>query len=368
MPFQTQAAVVRKQGGPFVFEKIELDDPRPDEVIVRMIASGICHTDIAARDGSLGMNFPAVFGHEGAGIVEIVGADVRKVRAGDKVVLSFSSCGYCAHCRADRPSHCDSFDGLNFDGARPDGSPSIRDARGRPVSGLFLGQSSLAFHALTRERNLIMVDAGQDEMALLAPFGCGVQTGAGTVLNELKPGAGDAVAVFGTGAVGLSALMAARMAGAGLIVAVDIVPFRLEVARKLGAHLALDARGEDVLARIRELAPKGVDHAVETTGHSRVIDQAIRTLGPEGNLSLVGISADAPDELITPQRPGPGQKVFYTVAGDSNPQKFIPFLIEAFRNGKFPVDALERQYPASRINEAVSDSLSGLVIKPVLRF
>ena len=282
----------------------ELDEPlRSDEVLVRIIASGICHTDIAARDGSVGLEFPVVLGHEGAGIVEKVGAGVRRVRAGDKVVLSFGSCGSCTNCRGGHPANCDTFDGFNFEGTRPDGSFTIRDARAKPVYGCFFGQSSFAFRSLTRVRNLLAVDAStDDEIALLAPFGCGLQAGAGTVLNELRPHRGDAFAVFGAGTVGLATLMAARMAGAAPIVAVDVVPFRLELARKLGADLALDGRDEDVCARIKELAPKGVDHAVETTGLSRVIDQAIRTLGPKGNLSMLGISADAPGERITPPK------------------------------------------------------------------
>jgi aryl-alcohol dehydrogenase len=361
--------VVRECGGPFVFEDIELDDLRSDEVLVRIIAAGICHTDIAARDGSLGVNLPAVLGHEGSGIVEKVGEKVGRVHAGDKVVISFSSCGACVNCRRNHPAHCRSFDELNFESVRPDGSHTIRDAEGKPVSGCFFGQSSFALHSLTRERNLILVDAATDDkLALLAPFGCGVQAGAGTVLNELRPNPGETFAVFGAGTVGLSALMAARIAGATPMVAVDVVPFRLELARRLGADFTLDARSGDVCARIREITGGGVDHAVETTGLSRVIDSAIRTLGPKGSLSMLGVSADAAGEQVTPSNPGKGQKVFYSIAGDSNPQKFIPFLIQAYREGRFPVDALVRQYESSKINEAVRDSLSGLIIKPVLRF
>ncbi len=369
MPIPTRAAIVRERGGPFIFEEVELDDPRPDEVLVRMVACGICHTDIAARDGLIGTEFPAVLGHEGAGVVEKVGANVGRVRAGERVVLSFSSCGQCSNCRRGRPARCDSFDELNFEGKRPDGSTSIRDAKGKPISGSFFGQSSFAFRALTHERNLVAVDAStDDELALLAPFGCGVQAGAGTVLNELKPRPGDSFIVFGIGTVGLSALMAARISEAAPIVAVDTVASRLELARKLGADFTVDARTEDVGRRIREIAARGVDYAVETTGLSKVIDQAIRSLGPNGKLSKLGIPMDAPGEQISPPKPGPGQMVFYSIAGDSNPQKFIPSLIKAFREGKFPVDALVQEYPASEINEGVRDSLSGFVVKPVLRF
>ncbi len=368
MTLLTRAAVVNRPGGDFSFEEVEIDDPRPDEVLVRIVACGICHTDIAARDGLLGMRLPAVFGHEGAGIVESVGKDVVRVRPGDKVTLSFSSCGECSGCRSGRPARCSVFDQLNFGDARPDGSPTIRKAGGRPVGSSFFGQSSLAYYALTRERSVIPVEAADnDELALYAPLGCGMQAGAGTVLNELKPRPGESVVVFGAGTVGLSALMAARMAGAAPIVAVDVVSSRLKLALGLGATLAVNARSEDVGARLREAVGE-VDHAVDTTGLSRMIDTAIRALGPGGKASLLGVSADGPDERVTPKSPDPGQTVFYSVAGDSDPQTFIPFLIRSYREGKFPFDRLIREYPASKINEAVRDSLSGVTVKPVLRF
>jgi len=368
MTVRARAAMVFREGGPFTFGDVEIDDPRSGEVLVRIVASGICHTDIAARDGLFGLQFPAVFGHEGAGIVEKVGKGVDRVRVGAQVVLSFSSCGKCSGCVAGRPAHCSAFDELNFYGARTDGSPSIRDLKGMPVAGFFLGQSTLARYALTRERNVIVVDAvDEDDLAGFAPLGCGVQTGAGTVLNELMPGPGESVVVFGAGAVGLSSLMAARMAGAQPIVAVDVVPSRLELARELGAALVIDGGREDVAARLRETVGE-VAYAVETTGISRVIDQAIRSLGPTGKISLVGISADDPDERISQKMPGPRQTVINSIAGDSNPQEFIPFLIKRCREGRFPFRKLIREYPASEINEAVRDSLDGVTVKPVIRF
>jgi aryl-alcohol dehydrogenase len=368
MTVGARAAVVHQRGGDFAFEDVEIDSPRPDEVLVRMVASGICHTDVAARDGLLAQTFPAVFGHEGAGIVESVGTDVVRISSGDKVVLSFSSCGQCPRCHDGHPAHCLAFDELNFDGARTDGSPTIRDAEGKPVGGCFLGQSSFAYYALTRERNVIPVEtADNDELAMLASLGCGVQAGSGTVLNELRPQPDESVAVFGAGTVGLSAVMAARLIGASPIVAVDIVPSRLELARELGATFTINGRDEDVGSRLRKIAGD-VDHAVETTGFSRVIDQAIRSLGPRGSASLLGISADDTDERVSPVSPGPNQTVFYSIAGDSDPHRFIPFLIRCYREGKFPFNKLIREYTARRINEAVRDSIKGITVKPILRF
>ena len=368
MAMRTRAAVVRHPGGDFEYEEVELESPRPDEVLVRMIACGVCHTDIAARDGLFGLRFPAVLGHEGAGVVEAVGNKVSRVRAGDRVVLSFGSCGHCAGCKKGHPARCLEFDEINFGGSRVDGSQNIRDSKGRPVTGSFFGQSSFSYHALAGERNLVPVDAAdEDQLAVFAPLGCGVQAGAGTVLNELKPVPGESAAIFGAGAVGLAALMAARIAGAGPIVAVDIIPSRLELALQLGASVVIDGRKEDVGAKLRQTIG-AVDHAVETTGVPRVVDHAIRSLGPRGKISLLGIPVNDPEDPVSPMRTGPGQTAVHSIAGDSNPLEFIPFLIRSYLEGRFPVDRLIREYPASKINEAVEDSLKGITIKPVLRF
>jgi aryl-alcohol dehydrogenase len=368
MPIRTRAAVVSQPGGPFLFQDVELDGPRPGEALVRIIGCGICHTDIAARDGLFGLDFPAVFGHEGAGVVESVGSEVARVRPGERVAISFASCGECSNCLAGHPAHCTAFDELNFRSTRPDGSSAIHDAGGASVGCFFFGQSSFAYQALALERNLVPVDAGDnDELAIFAPLGCGVQAGAATVLNELKPRRGQSFVVFGAGTVGLSALMAAHMAGARPIIAVDKVASRLELAIELGATHVLNTGDEEIGPRLREQAGP-VDHAVETTGVSRLIDQAIGSLGPFGKMSMLGVTHEDPCERVTSKSPGPNQRVFYSIAGDSNPQQFIPYMIRCYREGKFPFNKLIREYPASEINEAVRDSLAGAAIKPLLRF
>ncbi|MEN6485861.1 MAG: zinc-binding dehydrogenase [Syntrophobacteraceae bacterium] len=210
-----------------------------------------------------------------------------------------------------------------------------------------------------------MREIDENELALYATLGCGIQAGAGTVLNELKPRANEPVAVFGAGTVGLAAVMAARMAGAAPIAAVDIVPSRLELAEELGATIVVNAANEDAGKRLREIVG-GVAGAVETTGRSRSIDTAVKSLGPGGSLSLLAVPAD--EERVSPQSPGPGQRVFNSVAGDSDPQMFIPFLIHCRQEGKFPFHRLIREYRASEINAAVQDSLDGVTIKPLLRF
>jgi aryl-alcohol dehydrogenase len=212
------------------------------------------------------------------------------------------------------------------------------------------------------------VDAvDNDELALFAPLACGVQAGAGTVLNELKTRMGESFAVFGAGTVGLAALMAANMAGAAPIIAVDTVASRLELAKELGATHAMYAQPGKTVPGLKEFAGK-IDHAVETTGIPRVIDQAIKSLRPDGKMSMLGIAREDHGNRVVPQSPGPGQSVFYSIAGDSNPEEFIPSMIKCYRQGKFPFPGLIRQYPASEINQAIRDALDGSTVKPVLRF
>ena len=230
------AAVVREKGGPFIIEDVELDDPRPDEILVRMVATGICHTDVTLRNNPL--TLPIVLGHEGAGIVEKVGACVTKVKPGDAVVLSYVYCGHCSNCREGLPAYCTQSVTATFGGVRSDGTTTL-SANGRKIHGNFFGQSSLATYALTYENNVIKVRPDAP-LELLGPLGCGIQTGAGAVINSLRVKAGSTIAVFGLGSVGLSAVMAARIAGCPKIVGVDVKPNRLDLASELGATHVLD--------------------------------------------------------------------------------------------------------------------------------
>ena len=261
---EIRAAVLREQGRPLRIETLELEGPRDDEVLVRIVATGICHTDIDVCDDWDGSATPVVLGHEGAGVVEDVGKGVKSVERGDHVVLSYQSCGYCQHCREGRPSHCVHFYRLNFGFQRMDGSNALHRSG---VRGHFFGQSSFATHALATERNLVRVPKDLP-LEVLAPLGCGMQTGAGTVMNSLQVPKGASIAVFGTGAVGLAAVMAARLAGADPIIGVDIRPARLALALELGATHVIDNHHEDIVARIGEITGSGVDYVLEITGEA----------------------------------------------------------------------------------------------------
>lgn len=364
------AAVLRSPGGPWAIEELELDDPRDDEVLVRIVASGICHTDLSIRDQYLPMPLPAVLGHEGAGIVEKTGRGVRGLKAGDAVVLAPLSCGYCGNCAGGMPMYCEDFLPLNLGSRRADGSATLRDTAGI-VSGAFFGQSSFATHALAHERNAIRVPHGLP-LELLGPLGCGIQTGAGTVLNALAPRAGSSIAVFGTGAVGLSAIMAARLVGCAPIIAVDIRPQRLELAHALGATHAIDNSDHGATSAIRRLGgntslgSRGVDFTIDTTAVPAVIRQAVDCLAIPGAAALVGMPRAGTEIALDLLSLVNGKTVRGVIEGESVPSVHIPRLIELWRQGRFPFDRLIQRYPFTDINRAAADMESGVAVKPVL--
>jgi aryl-alcohol dehydrogenase len=287
--------------------------------------------------------------------VESVGTAVHSVRRGDHVVLSYQSCGRCRACKRGRPTQCRHFWELNFGFTRLDGSNAF-EASG--VRGHFFGQSSFATHALATERNVVKVSKALP-LEMLAPLGCGFQTGAATVMNSLAVRAGSSIAIFGTGSVGLAALMAARIVGADPIIAVYIRPKRLQLAKELGATHLVNARRADPGEKIAVLAG-GIDYAVETTGDPSIERAARSLLNGGGRLALLtggGSSEELPE----------GRRVLSVIQGDAIPQQFIPRMIQLWRQGRFPFDRLVRFYDFRQINRAIADSIRGTAIKPVLR-
>ncbi|MGV3712871.1 NAD(P)-dependent alcohol dehydrogenase [Pseudolysinimonas sp.] len=366
---QVNAAVARELHAPLEFVTLELDELRSDEVRVRLVATGVCHTDALVRDGILPGSLPIVLGHEGAGIVEAVGRDVSSVEVGDHVVLGFTSCGKCANCLAGHPAYCATFPPLNFGGARADGTTSLTTGSGERVSSHFFGQSSFATHANVSERSVAKVSRDVP-LQLLGPLGCGITTGAGTVLNVLKPRPGSSIVIFGSGAVGNSALLAAVVAECSTIIMVDVVPHRLDLASSLGATHVINGREEDAVARVKEITGGlGAQFAVDTTGAPTVFRQMVDALAPQGFAALVGASAPGTEASIdigaflvnSPT-------ITAVIEGDAVPQTFIPYLVDLYAAGKFPFDKLVKEYPFAEINEAFADSESGKTIKPVVVF
>lgn len=364
---QITAAVVREKGGPFRLEALEIEAPRADEILVRVVATGVCHTDLVMRDQMLPIPQPVVLGHEGAGIVERVGAQVSSVRPGDHVVMTFDSCGGCPSCRAHDPAYCHEFFPRNFLGTRPDGTSSLSKG-GERIHAHIFGQSSFATYALCHARNAIKVPKDAP-LAILGPLACGVQTGAGAVMKALRIPKGASFAVFGTGAVGLSAVMAARIVGAEPIIAIDIIDERLAMAKSLGATHAVDGRKDNAAEAIIAITKGiGADFTLDTTGKPEIIGKAVQCLAPRGSCGIVG--AVRFGELL-PIDGGhllsAGRSVRGIVEGGVEPDSFIPFLIDLYRRGQFPFDRLIKTYPLAAINEAVHDSETGKTIKPVLQ-
>ncbi|RJO70659.1 NAD(P)-dependent alcohol dehydrogenase [Nocardia panacis] len=362
------AAIVERPGAPFRFEEVTLDGLRPDEIRVRLHAAGVCHTDLNARAGNLPFPMPAVFGHEGAGVVEAVGTAVTTPKPGERVVLSFASCGGCRACRAGRPVRCGQWGALNLSGgSRLDGTATLHREH-RPVHGHFFGQSAFATRVTVNARSAIPVP---DDVPLdvAAPLGCSVQTGAGAVLRILRPTVGSSLAIFGAGAVGLSALLAARLTPAGRIIAVDLRPERLAIARELGAQHLIDAREGDVAARIREISDGGVHYALDTTGDPSALRTAVDSLAIAGVCGVIGAAPPNTEVRLDmaamldrlPRLIGINQ-------GDADPRSFIPQLLELYRSGRLPYDKFITRFRFSEIEAAAQAAARGAAIKPVLLF
>lgn len=362
------AAVARTQGAPLTIEELDLDDLRHGEVRVRMVATGICHTDAIVRDGVYPTPLPAVLGHEGAGVVEAIGEGVTSVAPGDHVVLAAAYCGHCTRCRRGEMAYCENLMAADFGGRRLDGSTAL-SSDGEPISSHFFGQSSFATHANVVEESVVKVPSDVP-LEHLAPLGCGFNTGAGTVLNELRPEIGSSLAVFGTGAVGAAALMAAKVADCSTIIAVDVHDSRLEMARELGATHVVNSREQDLGQALAEIVgDRGVDYVVDTTGRPELLRAAADAIAVRGTVALVGaahpgteVSFEVGASLVK------GWTFKTVVQGSSVPQTFLPRMIELWRAGRFPVDKLIRDYSLDQINQGFADSADGSTIKPVVVF
>jgi aryl-alcohol dehydrogenase len=359
------AAVTEAPGAPFTLQELELDEIQPDEVLVRIAAVGICHTDLMGQAGVLPTELPAVFGHEGAGVVEQVGAAVTTVAPGDHVALSFNSCGACDACRQGHAYTCHDFFARNFVATRPDGSTSLsRD--GGAVHSHFFGQSSFATKAIASAHNVFRIPP-ELPFELAAPMGCGVRTGAGAVMTALRPQAGSSIAIFGTGGVGMPAIMAARVVGCTTIVAVDLKPARLELAGELGATHLVDAGREDAVEAINAITGHGADYTLEMSGSTVALQQAFEATASGGVCGVVG----APPfgtmlELDVNMLIARGRTMRGIVGGDCNPSVFFPRLVALWQDGRMPWDRLITTFPFDQINEAAESSERGDVIKAVL--
>ena len=360
------AAVVHERSGSFSVEELDLCDPREDELLVEVVASGMCATDLHGRDAYYPTKFPKVFGHEGAGIVRGVGSSVTEFKPGDHVVMAYPWCGECPNCKAHRQSYCLRAFDLKMNGTRTDGS-TLHSKNGKPVYSAFFQQSSFGNFTIANERFAVKVrnDAPLENVCALA---CGGQTGAGAVLNVVKPKSGESFVVFGVGAVGLSGLMAARIAGCDPIIAVDLHEPRLALARELGAtHTINHKEQSDVVSEIRNITGEGARFTLETSALPAVFREAVDCLLPGGTCVLLGSARKGTDVTFDMPVLQNGRTVRGVIQGDSVPKEFIPLLVDHIIGGRFPVEKMITFYPLANINRAAAESSAGKAIKPVLR-
>ncbi|CAM3704361.1 NAD(P)-dependent alcohol dehydrogenase [Smaragdicoccus niigatensis] len=359
-----KSALLREYGGPLTIEDVEPNGLQSDEVLVRIVGVGLCHTDLTALKGDVPLPLPAVLGHEGAGVVEAVGDGVSTLAVGDHVVLSFDSCRECAACTSGHPAYCQLFAAMNYFGTRLDGSPTMQQGSD-DVHGSWFGQSSFGTHAIASVRNAVKVDKDLP-LELLGPLGCGLLTGAGAVLNVLRPQPGQSIGVWGLGTVGLAAVMAAKAAGCETIVAVDMNSDRLAIAKEFGAtHVFDPTEHTDLVWEISEHAG-GLDYTVEAVGLGSVIRQALETLRSPGTCATLGLQKLENEITVDQGHLLIGRTLTGVIEGDADPHTFIPKLIELWRAGKFPFDKLIQTFPLDKINDAIDSFRSGQVVKPVL--
>jgi len=358
-----KAAVLLNANENYKVEEVEIDELREDEVLVKIVASGICHSDEVVRNGDSPNPMPVILGHEGSGIVEKVGSHVKNIKPGDHVVLSFGYCGTCPSCLTGVAASCDEWLHLNLADQRDDGVPYYRRLDGTPIA--HWNQSTFAEYTIVKPSHVTKVDPTVD-LRLVGPLGCGFLTGSGTIFNGLKPEPGSTIAVYGTGAVGLATMMAAKIAGCSKIIGIDIHDHRLETAMELGATHTINSKTEDLKQKISEFTyGRGTNYAVDTTGVPMVIRSALESLAVGG--TIAPIAATRTMEINTMFDLSFYNKTMKGILmGQAIPQLTIPQLIEFYKEGRFMFDKLVKFYQFEDINQANEDSKSGKTIKPIL--
>lgn len=359
-----KAAVLHEVNTPYSIETLELSEIRDDEVLVKIVASGMCHSDDVVKKGYQEYGMPIVLGHEGSGIIEKVGGNVTEYEVGDHVVISFAYCGHCDNCLTGTPASCDEWNHMNMYGKRDDNTHYFAKEDGTGVTRFF-GQSSFATYSIVNTSSLTKVDKSID-LRLVGPLGCGFLTGSGTVFNGLKPEPGSTIAIFGTGAVGLAAMMAAKISGCSKVIAVDIHANRLSLSKELGATHTINSKEVDLKEAIMELTDgRGVNYSVDTTGVNPVVRSAIEVLAVGGTIAPVAASQNMEINTIADFTMF-NRKLVGVLMGQAIPQLSIKQLIEFYKADKFAFNKLVKFYKLEDINEAAEESLSGAVIKPVL--
>ncbi|MDR2705920.1 MAG: NAD(P)-dependent alcohol dehydrogenase [Planctomycetaceae bacterium] len=361
-------AAVTHHKGEIAIETIDIAQPKASEVLVRVVAVGICHTDIAGINQLIPVTLPAVFGHEGVGVVEEVGVSVESLKQGDRVIMTYPSCGVCEYCLKGQPYACEHINQLFFDGSFKDGTKRFSQ-NGIPISSFF-GQGSFATHVIVDTRNAVKVDVrSDDDLTKLCSLGCGAQTGTGAVFNRAKPNPYSSIAVFGCGGVGMAAIMAAKIVGCSKIIAIDIIPTRLEMAINVGATHTVNSQQVDAVEEIKKITNGGANYSIESSGSPMVTIQALKCLRREGLCVVNSVTGNAEVPIaLEPLLMNPSVTLTGLTEGASNPQVFIPKLVQLFNEQRLPVDKLVKIYDFNNIKQALQDSHNGITIKPILKF
>ena len=358
-----KAAVLREINKPLSIEEVAIDNPAPHEVLIRTSAAGVCHSDLHFQNGSYQYPMPAVLGHESAGVVEKVGSEVRYVKPGDHVITCLSVfCGHCDYCTKGRPVLCTKEDTRRLPTAKPriskDGAPVWQ----------FLDLSSYAEQMLVHENAIVKIDP---EMPLdrAALIGCGVMTGAGAVMNTARIPAGSTVAVIGCGGVGLAAIQGARIAGASRIIAVDMVPSKLELAKRMGATDGVNAKLADPVEQVKQLTGGGVEYSFEAIGLKQTAEQAFNMLRNGGTATVIGmipigtkIELHGVDFLFEKRIQGSNM-------GSNAFRVDMPRFIELYKQGRLNLDDLiSKRIELEQVNDAFEDLKRGEVARSVILF
>lgn len=364
-----RALVVEAKDAPFELQEIELAEPGRGEALVRIAASGVCHTDVITRAGDMPMPFPCVLGHEGSGTIEKVGPGVTTLAPGDKVIIGWPWCGECRNCLDGHPRYCLRTGDALVSGRRFKGElkgTTAYSRGGKEINGHFFGQSSFATHSVVSADALVKVP-GDVPLELLGPLACGLATGAGAVLNEARPKLGDSILIVGVGAVGLAAVMAARNSGVTKIIAADVHDNRLEMARDFGATHTINSKTSNLVEEVAKITGSTVDFAFDCTGVIPVIETMAQTVGMLGTLVLVGGAPAGASFSLDHLSTLWGKRVIGVLGGGGRSGQLIPALVELHQQGRFPFDRLVQYYELDQIDQALADSKSGKVIKPILR-
>jgi NDMA-dependent alcohol dehydrogenase len=362
-----KAAVLYEPNKPFEVEEVTLDEPQANEVLVKLVVTGVCHTDLHFLKGEVPQPMPIVMGHEGAGIVERIGPGVTTLKPGDHVVMMVSfSCGKCRFCVEGRPTRCVENLPIMTYATLLGGGKRLR--KGDQELHHLFGLACYAEYTVVHERSAVKV-RDDAPFEVICPLGCGVSAGIGAAINSTGIRPGESIVIYGCGGVGLSAVMGAKLAGAGILIAVDISDRKLEMAKELGADHVINASQQEPVAKVMELTGGGADYALECIGNVDVMAQAFGSIQNGGKCIIVGMAPIGTALNIQSYEFLLGKNIVGTVQGEIRAAVDIPRYIDLYMNGKLPIDKLiTRSYSLDEINEAFAALERGEVIKSVIRF